>query len=40
VRARWSEFLAGRAGNLYVLWNILMFEAWYERSRAEWSAAA
>lgn len=40
VRTRWTEFLAGRAGNLYVLWTILMFEAWYEQSRAEWSAAA
>ena len=40
VRARWTEFLAGRNSNLYVLWSILMFEAWYEQSRAEWSAAA
>jgi len=40
VRTRWTEFLAGRSSNLYVLWTVLMFEAWYEQSRAEWSAAA
>jgi asparagine synthase (glutamine-hydrolysing) len=40
VRTRWTEFLAGRNSDLYVLWTILMFEAWYEQSRAEWSAAA
>jgi asparagine synthase (glutamine-hydrolysing) len=40
VRTRWTEFLSGRNGNLYVLWTILMFEAWYEQSRAEWNAAA
>ena len=40
VRKHWEVFLAGQSSSLYVLWNILMFEAWYEASRAEWSAEA
>jgi asparagine synthase (glutamine-hydrolysing) len=30
VRCLWTEHLSGRCNHQYVLWNILMFQAWLE----------
>jgi asparagine synthase (glutamine-hydrolysing) len=37
VRARWREHLAGRGNHQYLLWNVLMLQAWTDEQR---SAAA
>lgn len=34
VRAMWDDHLNGRRRNHYVLWDILMFQAWYEQNRS------
>jgi asparagine synthase (glutamine-hydrolysing) len=31
VRGRWQEHLSGRRNWQYLLWDVLMFEAWRER---------
>ena len=31
VRQRWQEHLSGRRNWQYLIWNVLMFEAWRER---------
>jgi asparagine synthase (glutamine-hydrolysing) len=34
IRRRWQEHLQGNRDRRYFLWNILMFQAWLERSQA------
>jgi asparagine synthase (glutamine-hydrolysing) len=36
IREAWRQHLSGRHNHQYRLWNILMFQAWYER----WGAAS
>lgn len=31
VRAAWQDYIAGKTRNQYLLWNILMFQAWQKR---------
>jgi len=31
VRAKWAEHLGGRVNNQYLLWDVLMFQAWKDR---------
>jgi asparagine synthase (glutamine-hydrolysing) len=33
IRARWAEHLSGRRNHQYDLWDVLMFQAWIERTR-------
>jgi asparagine synthase (glutamine-hydrolysing) len=35
IRERWHEHLSGRRNWAYGLWNVLMFQAWLERSATE-----
>jgi asparagine synthase (glutamine-hydrolysing) len=32
VRARWTEHLSGRRDRQYLIWDVLMFQAWLEES--------
>lgn len=41
VREAWQQHLSGRRNNQYLLWNVLMFQAWLaEQPSLKWSAAA
>jgi asparagine synthase (glutamine-hydrolysing) len=31
VREKWTQHLGGRVNNQYLLWDVLMFQAWKER---------
>jgi len=33
IRDGWARYLAGKAGNEYHLWNVLMFQAWLDHER-------
>lgn len=40
VRALWDDHLTGRRRTHYVLWDILMFQAWHEENRASVTPSA
>jgi asparagine synthase (glutamine-hydrolysing) len=33
IRRAWEEHLSGKANRAYLLWDILMFQSWFEASR-------
>ena len=35
IRQRWSEHLSGRHNWHSHIWNVLMFQAWYEKTKAQ-----
>ncbi|HWR97728.1 MAG TPA: asparagine synthase (glutamine-hydrolyzing) [Candidatus Methanoperedens sp.] len=39
IRRAWSEHLSGQVERQYLLWDVLMFQAWFEEQRSEARAA-
>jgi asparagine synthase (glutamine-hydrolysing) len=35
IRRKWSQHIAGQRNWQYQLWNVLMFQAWVEKERAQ-----